>query len=159
MCRWKQHFSVNLETLSSAAFGACENPQGPENKWLDLQAAGKITSLSASLFPRVTLHSCVDRILKRAVRENRKKCTFTTRSLNLFSFLHRLYEWHPSEETHLAFLQEFRRTQEHEASCYGNDVVQNMFHSFMFIGGKTHQRFLVRCCNRVSISFNQGFQG
>lgn len=57
MCGWKQHFSVNLEALSSAAFRVRENPEGPQNKLLDLQAASKITSLSASLFPWVTLHS------------------------------------------------------------------------------------------------------
>lgn len=44
----KQHFSVNLEALSSAAFKVCENPEGPQNKLPDMHAASTITSLSMS---------------------------------------------------------------------------------------------------------------
>lgn len=104
MCRWKQHFSVNLEALSSAAFGVRKNPQGPKNKWLHLQAASKITSLSASLFSWVTLHSYVDRILKSTVREDRKRAHSPLHVVACiyfpFSVSHCLYEWHPSEQAH-----------------------------------------------------------
>lgn len=75
---------LTLKHQAALAFRVRQDPQGPQNKLLDLRAASKITSLSASLFPWVTLHSSVDGILKRLLKKEKKEQPITPQPGGVF---------------------------------------------------------------------------